>query len=342
MALTGRNEPCPCGSGRKYKKCCLEQEQTTARHAAASVTSELQQAMDGHEFNSLAETQAFAENFIGHRNQKPSEDFHGLSPEQMHHVLNSPLSVPHLVSFPEMLENLPDAPILSLFTLLVEAIGENGLKPTAKGNLPRNFCREAALAYWGEETYQNYTRFGNINKEDDFIDLHVTRVVAELAGLIRKYKGRFILSRECRYLLGGHGLQSIYPRLLRVSAEQFNWGYRDGYAEAPFIQHAFLFSLYLLNLYGDDWRSAGFYEDNFLQAFPTVLDEVESYPDCPPDWAFRSCYTLRTLVNFAGFMGLAKVERVERKELYEINYRVKKLPLLNLALRWDGLVKSDN
>jgi len=20
---TGRNEPCPCGSGKKYKKCCL-------------------------------------------------------------------------------------------------------------------------------------------------------------------------------------------------------------------------------------------------------------------------------------------------------------------------------
>jgi preprotein translocase subunit SecA len=20
----GRNEPCPCGSGKKYKKCCLE------------------------------------------------------------------------------------------------------------------------------------------------------------------------------------------------------------------------------------------------------------------------------------------------------------------------------
>ncbi|MCL6591559.1 MAG: SEC-C domain-containing protein [Firmicutes bacterium] len=22
-AKTGRNEPCPCGSGKKYKKCCL-------------------------------------------------------------------------------------------------------------------------------------------------------------------------------------------------------------------------------------------------------------------------------------------------------------------------------
>ncbi|WP_202931241.1 SEC-C metal-binding domain-containing protein [Oceanospirillum linum] len=20
---TGRNDPCPCGSGKKYKKCCL-------------------------------------------------------------------------------------------------------------------------------------------------------------------------------------------------------------------------------------------------------------------------------------------------------------------------------
>ncbi|MEW8182720.1 MAG: SEC-C metal-binding domain-containing protein [Candidatus Thiodiazotropha endolucinida] len=21
--LVGRNDPCPCGSGKKYKKCCL-------------------------------------------------------------------------------------------------------------------------------------------------------------------------------------------------------------------------------------------------------------------------------------------------------------------------------
>ena len=27
---TGRNEPCPCGSGRKYKKCCLKPLAPTA------------------------------------------------------------------------------------------------------------------------------------------------------------------------------------------------------------------------------------------------------------------------------------------------------------------------
>ncbi|MFM9942071.1 MAG: SEC-C metal-binding domain-containing protein [Hyphomicrobiaceae bacterium] len=23
LGKTGRNDPCPCGSGQKYKKCCL-------------------------------------------------------------------------------------------------------------------------------------------------------------------------------------------------------------------------------------------------------------------------------------------------------------------------------
>ncbi len=28
---TSRNDPCPCGSGKKYKKCCLEKDQTSER-----------------------------------------------------------------------------------------------------------------------------------------------------------------------------------------------------------------------------------------------------------------------------------------------------------------------
>lgn len=29
----GRNDPCPCGSGRKYKQCCLAKDETKAREA---------------------------------------------------------------------------------------------------------------------------------------------------------------------------------------------------------------------------------------------------------------------------------------------------------------------
>jgi len=31
----GRNEPCPCGSGRKYKQCCLDKDEKKARDARA-------------------------------------------------------------------------------------------------------------------------------------------------------------------------------------------------------------------------------------------------------------------------------------------------------------------
>jgi tetratricopeptide (TPR) repeat protein len=31
MAKTGRNDPCPCGSGKKYKRCCLEIDEAAER-----------------------------------------------------------------------------------------------------------------------------------------------------------------------------------------------------------------------------------------------------------------------------------------------------------------------
>src|SRR5436190_8259669 len=41
-ARLGRNEPCHCGSGRKYKHCCLDKDDTAAaaRRAQAAVAVE--------------------------------------------------------------------------------------------------------------------------------------------------------------------------------------------------------------------------------------------------------------------------------------------------------------
>src|SRR5260370_32945948 len=35
MAKPGRNDPCPCGSGNKYKKCCLANEGAAASEQLA-------------------------------------------------------------------------------------------------------------------------------------------------------------------------------------------------------------------------------------------------------------------------------------------------------------------
>ncbi len=36
MPKTGRNEPCPCGSGKKYKRCCLPKDQAAEQLALAA------------------------------------------------------------------------------------------------------------------------------------------------------------------------------------------------------------------------------------------------------------------------------------------------------------------
>ena len=35
MGKVGRNDPCPCGSGKKYKKCCMEKDEERAAASRA-------------------------------------------------------------------------------------------------------------------------------------------------------------------------------------------------------------------------------------------------------------------------------------------------------------------
>ncbi len=43
----GRNEPCPCGSGKKYKKCCLRKHEKIKEHLRGSVEFEQPEAEEG-------------------------------------------------------------------------------------------------------------------------------------------------------------------------------------------------------------------------------------------------------------------------------------------------------
>lgn len=40
MAKVGRNDPCPCGSGQKYKRCCLPRETAAAVERARAAERE--------------------------------------------------------------------------------------------------------------------------------------------------------------------------------------------------------------------------------------------------------------------------------------------------------------
>ena len=57
MEKTGRNDPCPCGSGKKYKKCCLPNHEAEERLRAAGQQAEREERAAAHRL-SLREARA--------------------------------------------------------------------------------------------------------------------------------------------------------------------------------------------------------------------------------------------------------------------------------------------
>ncbi len=333
MVKIGRNDPCPCGSGKKYKKCCLLTEQSRPvlqpmDDVFAETHAEIKELFQDREFGSLDEANVVLSAHFSRKNRMADTAFSDLSPEQMNALLYDPFDSPDYIRFTKSFEKEYSAPILTLFSLLVEAIGEEGLKSTAKGNLPQRFCRDAALSYWGEELHQEKTRFAGINKEDDFFELNVTRLVAEMAGLVRKYRGKFILSRECRRILKKQGIMGVYPLLFKTYIEEYNWAYGDRYEDLPLIQQSFAYTLYLLQHFTAQWQHQSILEEKYVQAFPMLLSEIPGDEYFTPEQYLRSCYTHRAINRFAAFLGLIELEKVD-KEQYLSSYRIKKLPLLD-------------
>jgi hypothetical protein len=321
MKKIGRNDPCPCGSGKKYKKCCMS--------SAQEASDELQESMQTQEFQSLEEAQDFANQFMHQRNQAPLEEFSGLSPEQMYKILNFPFESPDTVYFPESAYVNPDqSSLFSLFQMIANAVGEKGLKATLKGNLPQKFCRESAVKYWGEKLHAEKTRFGGINKEEDFSEMHVARIIAEMSGFLTKRKNKFFLTKKYRETSKKQP-RSIFPSLFMTYVKEFNWAYWDRYQEVQFIQQSFVFSLYLLSRYGNKQRSEKFYEDRFLDAFPETVKEFKETNYSTPAEDLRHCFSFRVIRHFLAFMGLANLEAEKTDKPFHKNYKLVKTPLLD-------------
>ena len=58
MTLPGRNDPCPCGSGKKFKKCCSGAGQTPAASPAGGADRLLRRALEHHHCGRLLEAEA--------------------------------------------------------------------------------------------------------------------------------------------------------------------------------------------------------------------------------------------------------------------------------------------
>jgi hypothetical protein len=333
----GRNDPCPCGSGLKYKRCCGGTEDPPQPAAAeGNLPANVQAALDAlsaRQYANIEDAQAAVATATARTNSGALDDFVGLSPAEMHRLLHFPFNSPDSVRWADPLPVAPNGEAIELAVQLLEALGSAGAKRTATGNLPRNLCRELLAQFQAVHGEDRFFGPQNLQQELDFGKLHRVRVTMELAGLIRKYRGRFLPTRMAQERLANHGAAGIYPALIQAYAQPFNWAYDDRLPAAPMLQHCFLFSLYLLDRLGSEWRPTTVYEDAVIRAFPLLLDEFEDTTYWSREVAFRRTYTLRMLHRFAAFFGLIQITAVERGAI-GLPPQLQSLPLLGQVVRF--------
>ena len=115
ISSIGDNDPCPCGSGKTYRQCCHNRPSDTDPDSNAKRAAEtVRKTLEGREFGSLEELQAFVTDHVRRQNEHPLDEFHGLSPEQMRSILYRPFASPGVAVIAEAPEDSATAPISRL------------------------------------------------------------------------------------------------------------------------------------------------------------------------------------------------------------------------------------
>lgn len=311
----GRNDPCPCGSGKKYKRCCMQ----SAENISSKLIGDLSHVLEMNPEMSIDDLNVVAQHKVMQRNKMPLDEFCGLTPETMARWLYAPFNQIKEISICEDID-LSMSPVMRYLEIILdEAISNGGsFKATAKGNLPTKLVKEASelrvnFGIENSSTPVGISEYAGSN-EDKFNALHYSRILAELAGFIYLKKGRFYVKKEVQKNYQENGLQGLFMPMLEAAVKHYNWGYLDGWAEEPDLRLFWLFMVWRVKEHGSFNRLI----EEFRIAFPDFVSQI------PEEGAYFSrddqlIYIIqsRFIRRFMEFWGFASKD--ERSLLDKIN-----------------------
>ncbi|RKX81025.1 MAG: hypothetical protein DRP60_01695 [Spirochaetes bacterium] len=284
MGKTGRNEPCPCGSGKKYKYCCgaskFEGSNIIPFPGISGFPDE-----DGYSYQESSGIpdpafEAFTRELIETVNLEPEDDFLGLSSEMMHKTSTLPLEeTPEFLSLRGSIteQDIPSIPVLrQIRWLLNHLLTEGPIKLTTAGYIPPVHAKA-----WFEDSFKPFTslitlEFRPVRRESDEPQMLVVR------DIMKKLRLTFMRSGKLGISTGGRVFFDISPQeqyylLFYFLADEWDWARGDwGYFElSPFHQSSLPFYLYALKEQGSEGWDRFDVEGIFTTAFPYILGEIE-------------------------------------------------------------------
>jgi len=311
MAKIGRNEPCPCGSGKKYKHCCGRDSATIIPFAPALTSApgittgdpfneqtfmerqgtpnmatdllhQLKAELGDHTFSSKSEMEAVLGAFVKNHRNAAIDDFLGMSPDMMYRILHGTFDdISDILRLGGHIlkAEVPLIPLLDSISALLGLLAESGPVPaTAKGNLPRALVQR----WWDEklgplEPNERLRAIMRPNNEMGAWPLHIARLVAGKAGLVKLHSKKFSLTARGRTMLETGDLDAMYRSIFIATAWGIDWndGKQDYQMVHPFTQRSFTFNLHLLGAKARNWTQPGTLVETFLKAFPAIENDYK-------------------------------------------------------------------
>jgi len=290
-----------------------------------SLIQDIQAGLEGKNLHNREEFEKITNLVTYKKNQAINDDFLGFSPSDMHNLLYYPFESEDVVIF-----NRPkkaECNFLFLYQKLSDYLVGQGAKATTKGNLPLKICKDIYAQYNNPFQFLDM----NIRTETDFGDLHVVRLIAEIAGLIKKQKGVFTLTKKGIKLQSENAAGELFHTLFKTFVGKFNWGYSDGYPECRIIQMSALFQLYALQIEGSQWHETSHYEALFLRAYPSSVADFEESPYSSTKEKAARAFYVRAIQRFWFHFGFIEIQEIDKvpQLVYGKAYKIRKTTLVD-------------
>ncbi len=210
-------------------------------------------------------------------NASPDPEMGGLSPNEVDRLVRFPWDEPGSIVHVNRAISLNQAnasPFLRntrAFLLKLKETG--GVKPTAAGNLPRAFVAEMIDSFLDAHGKEKLFGLSKVVNEHDLCDLHIARVVCEVAGMTGRFKGKYRLKKRYEALLAPESAGELAAHLFLCYFRKFNLSYRVPIrVEAPGLQQCLGYTLYRLSRVGKDWLSSEEFAEKTI--LPGVRDQI--------------------------------------------------------------------
>lgn len=308
---------------------------------ASDVHHRLGAAMQGRQFAGAADVEAFLDTQMDAENNRPLDDFEGLSPAQMQEILTARQSGEQpLFAFNGRLE--PElaitSPLVRTISWLLEYHVEAGgdFKLTARENYPRALCRA-----FMEEFAPGYKSGDPVPNEESLPHLLLAHDVIVGNGWTHDSQTRASITTEGVDVFSNGRWDQLFIYAFTYLWRTDTWVEYLGeeFSETShfdIIQNSLIFSLYLLRRHPTG--TVGELFDRFARAFPAYVEPAQGEKRVR-NW-FGDLYAFLFVVHFCAQLGLLKPGGTAsgaggQGGLGSLDSRYKTTELFRKALIWD-------